>query len=143
MTPSPRLTALRPHGVDFDRFLYAEVGEDRQGGLLSVVSALARVGVDPWGEAALLARMPVDNAVRSLCVLLAKLPAGSGQPADSVALATRLVALLPGRPRQLVSPEGVGRAIRHVSIGGGWPLALVHAIGLMALLAALLLLVQG
>jgi hypothetical protein len=144
MHPPRQNTALNPLGVDFDRFLYAQVGEDRHGGLLSVVSALARVGVDPWEQAAMLARLPVDNAVRTLCALLAKLPAGSGQPGDPVALATHLVTLLPRARLQPVSiPVGATRAINHISTHGGWPVALLHAACLLALLGALLLLVRG
>ena len=36
---------------DFNAFLYASIGEDRADGELSVVSALARLDVDPWQEA--------------------------------------------------------------------------------------------
>ena len=102
---SPRQFAvLNPLGVDFDRFLYAPVGDDQQGGLLSVVSALARVGVDPWEQAALLTRMPLDGAVEALSVLLAKLPAGSGRPVDPFPLATHLVSLLPHAAHQSAPP---------------------------------------
>jgi hypothetical protein len=106
--------ALRPLGLNFDRFLYAPVGDDQQGGLLSVVSALARVGVDPWEEAASLARLPFDGAVQALCELLARLPAGRGRPVDPVPLATRLVALLPrraGEPESVGDSSGPARAV--------------------------------
>jgi hypothetical protein len=103
---------LNPLGSTFDRFLYAHVGDDRHGGLLSVISALARAGVDPWEQAAILARLPVDSAARTLSGLLARLPAGPGKPMDPVVLAARLVALLPpaeGRtaPRPVVSRRGI------------------------------------
>jgi hypothetical protein len=94
---------LQPLGADYDRFLYAQVGTDRHGGYLSVISALARAGVDPWEQAAILARMPVDVAAQALCVLLARLPARPGAPEDPVPLATHLVSLL---------PRGVHRALR-------------------------------
>ena len=42
-------------GSEFDDFLYAPIGEDRNGMLLSVLSALARLDIDPWQEAAKLA----------------------------------------------------------------------------------------
>ena len=88
-------SALQPLGSDFDRFLYAPVGADRHGGLLSVISALARLGVDPWEQAAMLARLPLDSAARTLSVLLAKLPAGAVEPADCMPVAEHLVSLLP------------------------------------------------
>jgi hypothetical protein len=98
MTTTRQSALLNPLGLDFDRFLYAQVGDDQRGGLLSVISALARTGVDPWEEAASLARLPGDRAVKALCVLLAKLPAGSGTPVDPIPLATHLASLLPRRP---------------------------------------------
>ena len=45
-------------GAEFDKFLGAPIGEGRNGTPLSVLSALARLDVDPWQEAASLARMP-------------------------------------------------------------------------------------
>jgi hypothetical protein len=95
MKPPRHSTVLNPLGSDFDRFLYAEVGDDHRGGQLSVVSALARSGVDPWDEAARLAAMIKEVAARALADLLARLPAGSGQPVDPLSVATRLVSLLP------------------------------------------------
>jgi len=46
----------------FGNFLYAPVGEDNNGVLLTVLSALARQNVDPWEEAADLSRLPGDAA---------------------------------------------------------------------------------
>jgi hypothetical protein len=43
---------MSPLGSEFDDFLYASIGEDSNGVLLSVLSALARLDVDPWEEAA-------------------------------------------------------------------------------------------
>ncbi len=91
-------TPLQPLGSHFDRFLYAHVGADRHGGLLSVISALARLGVDPWEQAATLARLSVDSAVRELSALLAKLPAIPGESLDPIPLARHLVSLLPHDP---------------------------------------------
>jgi hypothetical protein len=49
-------------GREFDRFLFATVGEERNGMTLSVLSALARLDVDPWKETAALSSMPRDKA---------------------------------------------------------------------------------
>ena len=110
MISSRQSAALHPLGLDFDRFLYAQLGDDQTGGLLSVISALARAGVDPWAEAATLARLPADRAVKALCVLLARLPAGSGTPADPIPLATHLVSLLPRRPDRSTPPAAAASA---------------------------------
>lgn len=127
--------ALSPLRLDFDPFLYAQVGDDQRGGLLSVVSALARVGVDPWEEAALLARLPLDAAVRALSVLLEKLPAGSGKPADPIHVATRLVRLLPHASPTFASPTSTGTVLfSEEFLSRHWRTALFY-------LATLLLLV--
>ncbi|MDF2117845.1 hypothetical protein PY365_19885 [Roseiarcaceae bacterium H3SJ34-1] len=46
----------------FDDFLFAPVGEDRNGMIVSLLSALARLDIDPWEEAAELARLPTEAA---------------------------------------------------------------------------------
>ena len=97
-------------GREFDPFLFASIGEDRHGQLLSVISALARSDLDPWLEAVGLARMSQGQATARLCGLIAALPDGlpSGRPVD--AIAGELVALLPqtdklARPPKAASPE--------------------------------------
>ena len=83
----------------FDAFLYASVGEEQNGMELSVVSALARFGLDPWQEAARLAALPKELATDGLGLLLDRLPEGRWQRSDTATIAARLVKLLPqGRP---------------------------------------------
>ena len=82
-------------GSEFDAFLFAPVGEEPSGMLLSVVSALARLDVDPWQEAARLARLPVEAATERLASLIATLPEASGPRWDPGVIATRLIGLLP------------------------------------------------
>lgn len=43
---------LNSHPPEFERFLYASVGKDRRGYAVTVLSALARLGLDPWKETA-------------------------------------------------------------------------------------------
>ncbi|REF84510.1 hypothetical protein DES32_2617 [Methylovirgula ligni] len=90
-----RCSSLSPLGSEFDTFLFAPVGEDRNGMLLSVLSVLTRLGVDPWREAAQLARLPGETATLRLASFIAALPAE--QTADSAPemAAARLIALLP------------------------------------------------
>jgi hypothetical protein len=66
--------------------------------MLSVVSALARTGVDPWGEAAELSRLPRRAATERLAALLAALP-GSAPPSLPPGVVAGLVALLPTTKR--------------------------------------------
>ena len=85
------------HKSEFDPFLYAPVCEERNGMLLSVLSALARLDVDPWQEAATLTKMPAQDATLRLTSLLSSLPSDAASLlAPSTAL--RLIALLPKEP---------------------------------------------
>lgn len=83
--------------MEFDNFLFAPIGEDRNGMLLSVVSALARLGFDPWQEAAELAGLPAQTAIERLASLIATLPDVRPASADTGTIAARLIALLPRR----------------------------------------------
>lgn len=80
---------------EFDEFLFAAVGEDANGMPLSVLSALSRLDIDPWADAARLAHLPKDSAIIALGQSIARLPLGRWQAADTTAIATRLVELLP------------------------------------------------
>ena len=44
--------SFRPLRPDLDRFLFAAVGDEIDGIPLSMISALTRLGLDPWQEAA-------------------------------------------------------------------------------------------
>jgi len=92
-----RCTSIAPLGSQFDSFLFAPIGEERNGTLLSVVSALARLDVDPWEEATELSRLPGDTATQRLASLIAALPEGTSAHLDSQSIAARLIALLPCR----------------------------------------------
>ncbi len=83
--------------TEFDKFLFAPIGEDKNGMLLSVLSALARLDVDPWQEAAALTRLLGDAAVRRLTSLIAALPDLPSARLEPGVIADRLVALLPRR----------------------------------------------
>jgi hypothetical protein len=85
------------HKPEFDSFLFATVGEDKRGMLLSVVSALARLNVDPWQEAAALTDLPKETATRRLASLIAKLPVEQSGKLDEGTIAARLIALLPSK----------------------------------------------
>jgi hypothetical protein len=82
-------------GRAFDPFLFASLDDETDGPVLSVVSALARLDVDPWQEAASLARMPKEKAKQRLTSLLASLPQGATSGPAPEIIAARLIALLP------------------------------------------------
>jgi hypothetical protein len=72
---------------EFDDFLYAPIVEDSRGMCVSVISALARLDLDPWEEAAELAQLPNEIATRKLTSLIAGLPDCSASLADASAIA--------------------------------------------------------
>jgi hypothetical protein len=96
--------SLAPLGSEFDSFLFAPIGEDRNGTLLSVVSALARLDVDPWQEAGELTRLPRQAAIERLASCIAALPDGPSAPPAPVTIAARLIALLPSQVRPNITP---------------------------------------
>jgi hypothetical protein len=100
---------------EFDAFLYAAIGEDRNGMPLSIVSALARMDLDPWHEAAGLAAVSVETATGKLTSLLAALPPILTGPSPGIT-AARLIALLPRRldtnSRSPATKGGIAAATR-------------------------------
>ncbi len=82
---------------DLNDFLFASVGEEQNGVTLSVVSALTRLGLDPWEEAARLTPLPKARAAEALAPLIARLPICRTRSSDDLAISERLVKLLPDR----------------------------------------------
>jgi len=82
--------------------------------LLSVISAFARLDLDPWQEAANLAQLPKATAVRRLASLIAKLPGLPLPQRDIAAAATRLIARL---PRLAGSPVVATKTLLGAGIG--------------------------
>jgi hypothetical protein len=87
----PSLSSTYGLGAAFNPFLFASISDDAEAPL-SVVSALARLDIDPWQEAEALSHLQQAPAARRLAALLARSPGASG---DLEILVTRLIALLP------------------------------------------------
>ena len=79
----------------YEDFLFARICDEPGGMQLSVLSALARMNVDPWEEAARLATMSTSDAERTLVSTLNLLPGQRHSSPETEILAARLVALLP------------------------------------------------
>jgi hypothetical protein len=79
----------------YNDFLFGSLGQDAAGTDVTVLSALARLGIDPWQEAAHLAALPREAAAEALTATILRLPARTGRDAEVPKIATRLVALLP------------------------------------------------
>ena len=102
--------ALKRSGLR--EFLYAAVGAEPNGAMLSLISVFARRGTDPWQEALRLAELPRPEAIDSLALTIASMPNGSWSIPAATSIATRLIALLPaqaGRQMPLVSEKHAGR----------------------------------
>ena len=84
--------------TDLNAFLYAAIADDADGMPLTLLSALARSGVDPWAEAADLARLPTASATQKLTEFLGRLPNGPAPGAQTAGVVSRLVALLHTAP---------------------------------------------
>jgi hypothetical protein len=80
---------------EFDDFLFALINEDRDGTPLSVLSLFARLGLDPWEEAANLAQLPHASATKRLISLIASIPGSQMGSSDATAISNRLLAFLP------------------------------------------------
>ncbi len=84
-------------GAEFDPFLRAPVGEDRNGAVVTVFSTLARLGLDPRQEASTLASLPNDAALHRLDALLRAFFDVPALGERHHAVAEGLVLLLPPR----------------------------------------------
>jgi hypothetical protein len=80
---------------DLNDFLFASVGDQQNGMPLNVVSALTRLDVDPWEEAARLAALPKTLAAEALKPMIAQSPVFRRQQSDNLVISRRLVELLP------------------------------------------------
>jgi hypothetical protein len=78
-----------------ERFLYAPVCEQHNGTQVTVLSALVRANIDPWDEAARLARMPRAKAEATLSSILRRSLDQNWTGPDVEAVSARLVQLLP------------------------------------------------
>ena len=80
----------------FNEFLYGQLDEGATGQPLSLLSAMTRLGVDPWLEAAQLTRMSEETASLRLAALIERLPSGTlGKRNDAVFIAVSLLKRLP------------------------------------------------
>jgi hypothetical protein len=99
VTPATSISFFRP---ELDDFLHGSIGMERNEMPLSVLSALARLDLDPWKEAVELSELPRDCAAQRLAALIVRLPGGRWTQAEAGGIAHRLIALLPSRGRPSV-----------------------------------------
>jgi hypothetical protein len=91
---------------EFDSFLFAAVGEERDGIPLSVLSALSRLGLDPRDEAARLSHLTKEAAADQLARMIARLSDRRWPLSEARRIAGGLIERLPtsstaGKPHRL------------------------------------------
>jgi hypothetical protein len=118
-------TTLSP---EFDEFLFAPIGVEPNGMALSVISALTRLNIDPWREAARLSLLSKEKAVEALAPIIARLPVGGWTAVDIPEIARRLVDVL---PRQ----DNVIQSVATLRVSGRTRSRVVYAV-MLVLLAA-------
>jgi hypothetical protein len=87
--------SFRPLRPDLDKFLFAAVGDEIDGIPLSMISALTRLGLDPWQEAGRLSSLASREAVEQLARLIAEIPGSFRPVGEAREIADGLVSLLP------------------------------------------------
>lgn len=124
-----------PLRTEFNDFLFAPVADDANGMHLTLLSVLARSGVDPWLEAADLAAQSRESATRKLITLLAGVPNGPLPGADRESAASRLVALLHASPRRKLAAPGMSPApMALAEPATRFKVAIYYLLALLALL---------
>jgi len=131
----PHSALARLYGGEYDPFLFAAIGQDRYGQRLSVLSALARSNVDPWEEAASLARMSRKLAKARMTALIAGLPGEPMAKLPTDAIVAELIVLLPrannlARPAPRKPPAGLPSETVRAGLGFAAMLLLI-AVALM------------
>jgi hypothetical protein len=91
----PDAFALKNSGLN--DFLFAEVGTEMNGSRLTILSVLARLGKDPWVEAARWAKLPKAGMIDCLESSMSQMPLRQQAPGEVRATAARLIALLPSQ----------------------------------------------
>ena len=110
-------------------FLFAEVGTETNGSPLTILSTLARLGQDPWAQAAQWAKAPRDTIVDGLARCIAQMPLDAEALRDAHATAARLVLLLP--TRAAIAGDTVTVTAARFGMPSWLPMALLY-LGLAA-----------
>lgn len=119
---------------EFNDFLFTSIGEEKNGSELTVLSALARLGLDPWNEAARLSALPKEAATSALTAALTRLPEGAWKASEAQSIALRLVDHLPRREaRSSSSPNGRAEEQGSASSLQNWLVWLALAAVILAL----------
>jgi hypothetical protein len=87
--------ALKNSGLN--AFLFAEVGTELNGSPLTILSVLARLGQDPWAEAAKWTKLPKATMIDQLSQSISQMPLSPQAIGEARTTASRLILLLPSQ----------------------------------------------
>ena len=135
MTTSPSVSYLTPQ---FDDFLFARINEDSEATPLSVLSVLARLGVDPWEEAAKLARLERVSAAKRLVEFIAATPGAPTAYLSAKTVSDRLIDLLPSSAGVTIQPRqerGVRASTKSRFLS--WPVVIAVILAILLIVISL------
>lgn len=98
----PDAFALKNSGLN--AFLYADVGAELNGSILTTLSMIARLGQDPWEEAARWVGLPRAGVIDALADSIALMPLVPSVLAQGREVAERLAQLLPATTQSTAPP---------------------------------------
>jgi hypothetical protein len=119
----------------YEPFLFTEIGEQENGMPLSMVSALTRLGLDPWDEARRLAGLPAAAATAAVSDLIKRT---SAHATELPKLSARMAALLT-RPAPVAARVVGLPGVPSWLLEGRW-LAALLVIGVLIVASKLFLL---
>lgn len=120
MAASP---VLNPHPREFEPFLYASVGEDMRGSPVTVLSALARLNLDPWAEAAELASLGRETAATRFGTRLSRVRDVPALGQTHGRVGRELIHLLPERAARFAGSGPASTDRGRLTPGAVWPIA--------------------
>jgi len=101
--------ALQRSGLN--PFLFAEVGTELNGSTLTILSVLARLGQDPWAEAAKWTKLPKATIIDRLAQSIAQMPLSAQAINEARSTASRLILLLPSQAARPTEAPPASRAM--------------------------------
>jgi hypothetical protein len=111
--------ALKNSGLN--AFLFAEVGTELNGSPLTILSILARLGLDPWAEAAKWTKLPKATTIDRLAQSIGQMPLSPEALGEARSTASRLIMLLPAS----VAGPGEAPVVAKKPVVPRWALAVI------------------
>lgn len=99
--------ALKNSGLN--EFLFAVVGTEANGSPLTILSVLARLGKDPWVEAARWAKLPRASIIDRLANSISQMPLPPQALVEARLTAARLILLLPSPAQSVRETESTAK----------------------------------